>query len=269
MAAVLGQQGYRTALFHSGRFDYLGMDSIIRDRGFDVLRTRATSAACGVELRHRRALGGGAASCAGSTLRRADGRSSSPICRSPAIIPMTRRTAGPFRTTTNSAATATRCTMATPRSATCAAVSRRGDWTDRLSGSSSAITARRSASTTATTATRFSSSTRTCACHIVIAAPGLLQDAIRARQVVSLHRHGADGARSPRHSAAIRVRRAARCWTARTGWRCSSPTIRCRWSACATARGRSFTTCGRGEPDGSTSSAIRMKSIRRLVCTRR
>jgi len=37
MASVLGQKGYRTALFHSGRFDYLGMDAIIRGRGFDVL----------------------------------------------------------------------------------------------------------------------------------------------------------------------------------------------------------------------------------------
>lgn len=29
--------GYRTALFHSGRFDYLGMRSIIENRGFDAL----------------------------------------------------------------------------------------------------------------------------------------------------------------------------------------------------------------------------------------
>jgi hypothetical protein len=37
LAAVLRKQGYRTALFHSGRFRYLGMESIIRDRGYDVL----------------------------------------------------------------------------------------------------------------------------------------------------------------------------------------------------------------------------------------
>jgi lipoteichoic acid synthase len=30
-------RGYRTALFHSGRFGYLGMESVIRDRGFDLL----------------------------------------------------------------------------------------------------------------------------------------------------------------------------------------------------------------------------------------
>jgi arylsulfatase A-like enzyme len=37
LAAVLRGRGYRTALFHSGRFRYLGMESIIRNRGFDVL----------------------------------------------------------------------------------------------------------------------------------------------------------------------------------------------------------------------------------------
>jgi len=37
MAEVLGTRGYRTALFHSGRFMYLGMDSIIQNRGFDSL----------------------------------------------------------------------------------------------------------------------------------------------------------------------------------------------------------------------------------------
>lgn len=37
MAAVLSGSGYRTALFHSGRFMYLGMESIIRNRGFETL----------------------------------------------------------------------------------------------------------------------------------------------------------------------------------------------------------------------------------------
>lgn len=37
LAAVLQRRGYRTALFHSGRFRYLGMESMIRGRGFDVL----------------------------------------------------------------------------------------------------------------------------------------------------------------------------------------------------------------------------------------
>jgi hypothetical protein len=37
LAAVLRGRGYHTALFHSGRFRYLGMESIIRNRGFDVL----------------------------------------------------------------------------------------------------------------------------------------------------------------------------------------------------------------------------------------
>jgi arylsulfatase A-like enzyme len=34
---ALRDRGYRTALFHSGRFGYLGMEDVIRDRGFDTL----------------------------------------------------------------------------------------------------------------------------------------------------------------------------------------------------------------------------------------
>ena len=37
MATVLSGSGYRTALFHSGRFMYLGMEAIIRNRGFEKL----------------------------------------------------------------------------------------------------------------------------------------------------------------------------------------------------------------------------------------
>jgi lipoteichoic acid synthase len=37
VASVLGDAGYRTAMFHSGRFGYLGMESIIRNRGFQTL----------------------------------------------------------------------------------------------------------------------------------------------------------------------------------------------------------------------------------------
>jgi hypothetical protein len=37
LAAQLGSPGYRTALFHSGRFGYLGMEAVIRGRGYDVL----------------------------------------------------------------------------------------------------------------------------------------------------------------------------------------------------------------------------------------
>jgi hypothetical protein len=37
IAAELRAHGYRTALFHSGRFGYLGMNAVIRDRGYDVL----------------------------------------------------------------------------------------------------------------------------------------------------------------------------------------------------------------------------------------
>jgi hypothetical protein len=37
IAALLTKAGYRTALFHSGRFAYLGMEAVIRDRGYEVL----------------------------------------------------------------------------------------------------------------------------------------------------------------------------------------------------------------------------------------
>jgi hypothetical protein len=37
VAAVLREHGYHTALFHSGRFRYLGMEAVIRGRGFEVL----------------------------------------------------------------------------------------------------------------------------------------------------------------------------------------------------------------------------------------
>jgi lipoteichoic acid synthase len=38
LARILAQSGYRTALFHSGRFEYLGMAPMIADRGFEVLK---------------------------------------------------------------------------------------------------------------------------------------------------------------------------------------------------------------------------------------
>jgi lipoteichoic acid synthase len=38
LARTLAQSGYRTALFHSGRFEYLGMAPMIVDRGFEVLK---------------------------------------------------------------------------------------------------------------------------------------------------------------------------------------------------------------------------------------
>jgi arylsulfatase A-like enzyme len=38
LAATLASAGYQTALFHSGRFDYLGMRSVIDNRGFGALK---------------------------------------------------------------------------------------------------------------------------------------------------------------------------------------------------------------------------------------
>jgi glucan phosphoethanolaminetransferase (alkaline phosphatase superfamily) len=37
LAALLRSAGYRTGLFHSGRFRYLGMESVIRNRGYEAL----------------------------------------------------------------------------------------------------------------------------------------------------------------------------------------------------------------------------------------
>jgi len=37
IAAVLAESGYHTALFHSGRFMYLGMDAVVQNRGYQVL----------------------------------------------------------------------------------------------------------------------------------------------------------------------------------------------------------------------------------------
>jgi lipoteichoic acid synthase len=37
IADLLARRGYRTALFHSGRFGYLGMDVVVRDRGYEML----------------------------------------------------------------------------------------------------------------------------------------------------------------------------------------------------------------------------------------
>jgi glucan phosphoethanolaminetransferase (alkaline phosphatase superfamily) len=41
LAQVLANEGYRTGLFHSGRFMYLGMDSVIRNRGYQTLEDAA------------------------------------------------------------------------------------------------------------------------------------------------------------------------------------------------------------------------------------
>jgi len=42
IAAALRQEGYRTALFHSGRFMYLGMDAVVENRGYEVLEDAGT-----------------------------------------------------------------------------------------------------------------------------------------------------------------------------------------------------------------------------------
>ncbi len=44
IASTLGHEGYASALYHSGRFAYLGMDSIVADRGYDLLADAKTLA---------------------------------------------------------------------------------------------------------------------------------------------------------------------------------------------------------------------------------
>src|SRR5207247_2142608 len=42
LATILADAGYATGLFHSGRFMYLGMDSVIRNRGYQTLEDAGT-----------------------------------------------------------------------------------------------------------------------------------------------------------------------------------------------------------------------------------
>ncbi|HET6279882.1 MAG TPA: sulfatase [Polyangia bacterium] len=52
VAAELGKAGYRTGLFHSGWFAYLGMQAVVDGRGFDELRDAA-----GIDSRFRSSFG--------------------------------------------------------------------------------------------------------------------------------------------------------------------------------------------------------------------
>lgn len=42
LARTMKAAGYSTGLFHSGRFEYLGMEHVVRDRGFDALEDAGT-----------------------------------------------------------------------------------------------------------------------------------------------------------------------------------------------------------------------------------
>jgi lipoteichoic acid synthase len=44
VAGVLARAGYRTGLFHAGRFAYLGMQAVVADRGFGTLRDASSIA---------------------------------------------------------------------------------------------------------------------------------------------------------------------------------------------------------------------------------
>ena len=91
LAAGLREAGYRTALFHSGRFMYLGMEAVVANRGYEVLEDAGAigghhESSFGVDEPStvRRALAWI------DSLARAASVSSSLICRSPGIILMTR-----------------------------------------------------------------------------------------------------------------------------------------------------------------------------------
>ena len=77
--------GYRTGLFHSGRFDYLGMRAVIEHRGFGVLEDagaiggNVNSTSASTSRRPSRGCWPGSTRCRGSL------RSSSPICPLPVI----------------------------------------------------------------------------------------------------------------------------------------------------------------------------------------
>ena len=88
LATVLRGQGYRTGLFHSGRFAYLGMDAAIRNRGYDTLEDAGD-----IGGDHESSFGIDEPSTVSRILRWIDDRpagkqlSSSAICRLPATIP--------------------------------------------------------------------------------------------------------------------------------------------------------------------------------------
>jgi hypothetical protein len=165
MAAVLSDAGYSTALFHSGRFIYLGMEAVIRNCGFATLEDAGD-------------IGGHCQSSFGvdepATVAR--------ILRWIDALPCGRRffvtylpiaghhpyeTGNParFPTMTNSADTATHCTMAILRSAHSWTACGRAASTEKPFGLFWEIMAKPSASTMAITATHFTCSKRTSMSH--------------------------------------------------------------------------------------------------------
>ena len=242
---LLARAGYRTALFHSGRFTYLGMDAVVAQQRFDTAEDAG-------------AIGGNVQSSFGvdepATVDQhavVDRRAAAPVsdsssrtCRSPATIRTRRPSAGPFAPTTDLDGLQERAPLRRRRARR---VPRRppparARSTARCS-SSSAITAKRSASTTATSATRCSSYEENIHVPLVIAAAGR-QLAAHARECASARSRASidvapDDPRFARHGGRRRSTRACRCCARASGWRCSSPTTRSAGSACATGAGSS------------------------------
>jgi hypothetical protein len=116
LASALGSAGYRTALFHSGRFMYLGMDGIVAQLGFDTLADAGD-----IGGRRDSSFGVDGPSAGQHLLEWIDARPPvSPFslrtCRSRGIIRIRTRRRAPSRTRKKSIAIAIRCTMGTARS---------------------------------------------------------------------------------------------------------------------------------------------------------
>ena len=165
-AEAFARAGLRTGLFHSGWFAYLGMEAVVRERGFDTLVDAADidsphRSSFGVDDRAtaRRLLAFVDAVPRGPALLRrvhAD-RRPPPLPRAGRRPPATARARRPRRLPQRSARRRRRVRRPARRPRAPAAS------TTGPSTSSSAITARPSASTPATSPTRSSSTKRTCA----------------------------------------------------------------------------------------------------------
>ena len=168
IAEEMARAGYRTGLFHSGWFVYLGMRAVVEGRGFQELRDAATIASpyrssFGVDDR----LDGG---CRARVRRFAAARSAvlrgvHADRRPPSLSRAGRGAAAVPRDDATPTPTPTTSTSPTRRSAGYARACARAGWTIAWSTWWSAITARRSASIRRTSRMRCSSTRRTCACR--------------------------------------------------------------------------------------------------------
>ena len=193
--------GYATALFHSGRFDYLGMRATSTAAASTRSKTPARLAVTSVELRRRRA----------STVERMltwiDARGTAPFLLTYLPIAGHHPYAAPrirdrSKARAISIAIATPCTRATRRWPTRRGLERGLD--DRtLLWSFRATTAKRSISTRATSRTRCTRSKRTCASRT--SSPRRVYRGPHADSRRERCRHGAHDPRPPRPGRSRRI----------------------------------------------------------------